>query len=82
MILKTATKNTEKNGRISQRIPQNVQKAELLNIIGCLWYSRLSITGNEVEHIKQEIKFHLKLHHPNIIKFQGAIYEQKNLYML
>lgn len=41
-----------------------------------------TLTANELDHMKQEIKHHLKLSHPNIIKFNGALYEGKNLYMV
>lgn len=36
----------------------------------------------EVEHIKQEIKHHLNLIHPNIIKFHHAIYVGSELVMI
>ena len=41
-----------------------------------------TLTPNELEHIKSEIQNHLKLRHPHIIKFNGTIFEGKNLYML
>ena len=36
----------------------------------------------EAEHIKQEIKHHLNLTHPNIIKFYHAIYQGTDLFMI
>ena len=40
------------------------------------------LTPNELEHIKLEIKHHLKLKHPHIVIFRGVIYEDKKIYTL